>query len=829
MSEATLRVGPSDVDQEYARRALEAGPGNLETFSLQANARGTRSALALAASGGRLGWSDLRKTLSIAAKTQGVSVRNEMLDHRPLLALARIEANQARSGEETECAVLLFKSALSLAGSNAFSRADRLMFTEALADLGHARDLERYLRLLRVERYDRNQAPLLRANALLKQSGVPVGPDSTAWLDLVNEKYRFDGIETIGIAPGLGSPFDRILAGPAERVVGGPLVTVIVPTYNSGPRIDTALRSITHQTWQNLEILVMDDASPEENDRYLTRWAERDPRVRVHKMEQNGGTYASRNFALEHLANGDLVTVHDDDDWSHPRKIQVQVEHLIANPNCVANMSLLSRATDSLRFTRINNNPVFAQRNYSSLMFWRERVIGQVGYWDRANRSADAEFIDRLGAAYGSPVATAGRCVLSFLRVREDSLTSGEISRGYIDSQRLWYQHAYRDWHSKSRGSSDLKVSAQGTSVDMFATPSNMRGSRLAARSDSVDFLYVTDFRFPGGNTSLAVNEIRTMAEAGRRVALMHFASPVLGSRATVDPRFLELAKLPTVSIVARDDRVRARATIVRHPSVMQFAPRSRSGVDTDRLVLIVNHPPYTGNGGGSIYHLPEAIANTEAIFGRNLVVAPESGLIREMIGSQVSDERLTTTNWYGVVSSSFEARTPKGRVPLRIGRHSRDHALKWPGTADELLAAYPDRSDIEIHVLGGAKFAKSLVSPLPSNWRIHSFGSVEPTAFLRTVNFWVYHHHPDWTESFGMAIAEAMASGLVVLLPPYMRSTFGEGAIYTLPDGVESTIRRIASDPIEYRSQSQTAVEFARANFSSDVLEARLASLLGE
>src|SRR5690606_9321617 len=106
----------------------------------------------------------------------------------------------------------------------------------------------------------------------------------------------------------------------------------------------------------------------------------------------------------------------------------------------------------------------------------------------------------------------------------------------------------------------------------------------------------------------------------------------------------------------------------------------------------------------------------------------------------------------------------------LRIGRHSRDHFAKWPATANDILAAYPASEDIEVHVLGGAEAPASLIGGVPSNWTVHPFGALHPKDFLSEIDIFVYFTHPDWVESFGRTIIEAMAVGVPVILPEVYR-----------------------------------------------------------
>ncbi len=95
-----------------------------------------------------------------------------------------------------------------------------------------------------------------------------------------------------------------------------PLITVIVPVYRVEKYLDRCLESITGQTYENLEILLVDDGSPDGSGAICDRWAERDSRIRViHK--ENAGAGAARNTALD-VAQGSLIGFVDSDDYLHP-------------------------------------------------------------------------------------------------------------------------------------------------------------------------------------------------------------------------------------------------------------------------------------------------------------------------------------------------------------------------------------------------------------------------------------------------------------------------------------------------------------------------------
>ena len=95
-----------------------------------------------------------------------------------------------------------------------------------------------------------------------------------------------------------------------------PLITVIVPVYRVEKYLDRCLTSITGQTYENLEILLVDDGSPDASGAICDRWAGRDSRIRViHKA--NAGAGAARNTALDE-AKGSLIGFVDSDDYLHP-------------------------------------------------------------------------------------------------------------------------------------------------------------------------------------------------------------------------------------------------------------------------------------------------------------------------------------------------------------------------------------------------------------------------------------------------------------------------------------------------------------------------------
>lgn len=95
-----------------------------------------------------------------------------------------------------------------------------------------------------------------------------------------------------------------------------PLISVVVPVYKVEKYLDRCVASITEQTYQNLEIILVDDGSPDNSGAICDAWAAKDSRIRVIHKENNGAG-AARNSGLD-IARGEIVSMIDSDDYLHP-------------------------------------------------------------------------------------------------------------------------------------------------------------------------------------------------------------------------------------------------------------------------------------------------------------------------------------------------------------------------------------------------------------------------------------------------------------------------------------------------------------------------------
>lgn len=108
-----------------------------------------------------------------------------------------------------------------------------------------------------------------------------------------------------------------------------PLISVIVPVYGVEAYLDRCVESIVSQLYPKLEIILVDDGSPDSCPAMCDAWAARDSRIKViHKT--NGGLSDARNAGFQ-IATGDYISFVDSDDWIEPEFISALYNALLEN------------------------------------------------------------------------------------------------------------------------------------------------------------------------------------------------------------------------------------------------------------------------------------------------------------------------------------------------------------------------------------------------------------------------------------------------------------------------------------------------------------------
>lgn len=662
---------------------------------------------------------------------------------------------------------------------------------------------------------------------LARANFEPTPEDRVLWINQVLAHYR---IEPVTLLPDDGQPaYDRLTGGvDLPKVTEGPKVTVLIAAYDAAEMLSTALRSLQEQTWQNLEIFVLDDCSPTPDTvEVAERFAAQDPRIQVVRMKQNGGAYVARNRGLD-LATGEFVTLHDADDWSHPKKIETQVRFMMENPEVMGCTSEQARCRSSLEFTkRVSARGGIIILNTSSFLWRRVPVTKELGYWDSTRFGADNEFVRRVEKVFGAEsIVSLKTGPLSFQRDEGSSVTGDEAKgfngvfygarRQYMETQLLHHKNA-----ENLRYNSDLGERP-------FPAPNLMLLDSNELRNLNYDVVLASDFRMMGGSTVSNSQEICCQRRAGVRTGVLpmfrynsnDMSRPIL-------PEIMNEIDGRVVNFVSYGEKVKCKLLVVRYPSVLDYHLRYMPHIDADEIKVIVNQPPMSDYGptGEVRYDLARCAENIRRYFGKDATWHPIGPLVRDALHTHHADQLhhiyLSDQDWHNIIDIKGWDRGPRQRGPqdrLRIGRHSRDHVHKWPDTAQDILSAYPDAEDVDVHVLGGAKTPAGILGHTPRNWVVHEFGSLHPRDFLRDIDVWIYFANPGWVESFGRTIIEAMATGVPVILPEMYRPLFKESVLYATPQKAVEIARRLHADPAAYDRQVEIAKTYARDNFSYEM-----------
>ena len=148
------------------------------------------------------------------------------------------------------------------------------------------------------------------------------------------------------------------LPNPISAVVS-PKVSVIVPTYNRADRLERALNSIVSQTYQDFELIVVDDGSTDKTSKVMKSF----PKAQYLYIKKNSGVSKARNVGLA-FAKGELICFLDSDDLWKEKKIQIQSLWLENNKD-----SQICYTDEIWVRNGVRVNPMNRHRKYSGDIF----------------------------------------------------------------------------------------------------------------------------------------------------------------------------------------------------------------------------------------------------------------------------------------------------------------------------------------------------------------------------------------------------------------------------------------------------------------------------
>ena len=248
--------------------------------------------------------------------------------------------------------------------------------------------------------------------------------------------------------------------------------------------------------------------------------------------------------------------------------------------------------------------------------------------------------------------------------------------------------------------------------------------------------------------------------------------------------------------------------------------------LEADRLLVIVNHPPLLNGGKGATYDLQDVKRNALSAFGVEPELRAESQVTLSLVRAVSRSSLVEGDTWPGFVElpSPDHVHEPDFSQKPVVGRHSRNSKYKWPSTLAAIRGVYGTNENYSVRVMGGiSDLSKDAQKFLQNESEVLDFDALPVVEFLKGIDFWVYFHSDNLTESFGMSIVEAMASGCVVILPEYMRKNFGEGALYASPSEIRDIVSEYWGNPSLYKEQVERGREVVARIYSKEAFLGRL------
>lgn len=187
------------------------------------------------------------------------------------------------------------------------------------------------------------------------------------------------------------------------------LVSIVLPTYNRVSLLEKALNSILEQSYQNWELIIIDNDSTDYTERFITSLSEKEKRISYLNTNKSpgGGISQYLNFGIQNSAGKYIARMDDDDTWPDRDKLKKQVEFLDANPDyviCGGGVIMVdSFGRELYRFFK-NETDVEIRRKalmacpfeHTTIMFSKDAAISAGGY--RNYRVCeDWDFFLRLG------------------------------------------------------------------------------------------------------------------------------------------------------------------------------------------------------------------------------------------------------------------------------------------------------------------------------------------------------------------------------------------------------------------------------------------------
>lgn len=652
------------------------------------------------------------------------------------------------------------------------------------------------------------------------------------WLDNFNRAFEHHHIAQVRLCQEKSTvPFDRLTSAvklsPVGDDIDSPLVSVILTAYRPDEsRISSSVRSVLNQTWRNLELIIIDDHSGAEFAPIFKRLASLDSRVSVITAPENKGTYVARNTGFR-AAKGEFITGQDDDDWSHPQRLEYQVAYMQKHQNAAGCRVRAIRCDENLGRVRLGEGML--GQNASSLFIRRADLIA-VGGFMRVRKAADTEFHYRLVAATGRPIADL-REPLSIIRVLEASLSSGDFGPGWRHSSRRAFRSSYEYWHRTSRPE-DLKLEEEVMPRVKIPRRFNVRQT---SQKLHLDVVFVGDWERLSSSQRVMLERVKALSVGGLRVGILNSDTDWFTERSpqnSLADEVQELINGDSVDEVHYDEDVSVGLMVLQDPVILQFPPQKRSALRVQKMMIFADTAPITAKSGYLRYLPSECLQNAEDYFRVVPIWVPLEPEIRSSLQEHLEPNHIADNNEPGIIDV-------KQRGHSRLWFRSTFPVVGYylAGSTEDVTTAVQyavaslitDNEIVDLRIMGhfGEQALKDIRRIVKNSFGVYDLSAARFGDIVKNIDYFIYLEPDNRITKADPVILEAIASGAIAILPPTYQPTYGDAAIYCELDKVRERISDLHADFRIFSETQNYCREALEDRFSYEAYQSRVMHIL--
>ena len=222
-----------------------------------------------------------------------------------------------------------------------------------------------------------------------------------------------------------------------------PLVSILMPVFNNKEDVITAINSVTSQTLNNWELIIIDDHSTDGTVEtilnHISSLRNYSSQIKFITNKVNRGVYISLNIGLQNSSGKYICRLDSDDRLDHQMlEKQSKILDKDKSENYIAAQSLFKKDDGKCNFGEI-------------ALMYRKSILEKIGYYDSVRYAADTEFASRIKKIYGQNRIYKLYQPLYYYKLRTNSLTTSPITGlNSSTSGRQKYLIAFKQWHEQN-------------------------------------------------------------------------------------------------------------------------------------------------------------------------------------------------------------------------------------------------------------------------------------------------------------------------------------------------------------------------------------------